>query len=180
MKRNLQVASLHRCVNGTLEPLAECAVEVLLRETSDKRYLLLYLMKASYVADISESEELPMSKRGKRTATPCYMWEVGKGNLFPYTKAPGQCWKNVREILSNHMQGKRSTSHSAPLPDHMLLMLLLFIIIDFSFTGIDESVDVYALSRIEPVYNLFFGRARVLNEYLRAFLSVGDKKTSMF
>lgn len=102
LKRSLQLENLHCFVNYVLEQLAKGTREGLLRKTSDYRYLLLHVMIASYVADISESENLSSVKRGSQTANLCYMREV-KTDFISYSRAPKQCWKNVKRLVWKHI-----------------------------------------------------------------------------
>lgn len=94
-EKSMQLPKLHHCVNYVLKPLLECAVERILSETSNNGYLLLYLMIASYVADLPKSKDFLSVKRCNQTAMQSYVCEDRQRNLSLYSRALRRCWEYV-------------------------------------------------------------------------------------
>lgn len=138
----------------------------LLCETSDNWHFVLHLMVALYVTDIPESEELLSVDRGNQTAMPCHMCQVEIEDFSSYSRVPRRCWENTIELISNHIENMKSTSHSAQFIEKMSLMSLSHVFVDFPSVGIHASVNVYASFRFGSMHNLSLEISRALKECL--------------
>lgn len=125
----------------------------LLCKASDRKYLLQNRMIASYVADISWSEDLLSVNKINQTAMPCRMSEVRKEVLWSYSRAPRQCSKNIKQLVSKHIQCNKAMSYSAHLLDKMTLLPTTSVPVVLSSSDIQTSVDVYTLFRLDPIHN---------------------------
>lgn len=146
---------------------AECAVEGLWCETSVNRKPLLHLRISSSVVHIAELKDFLSVRRCSRTAMPCRMCEVNKEDVSPWFRAPKSCWKNVQRSVRKNFRWKRAISHLGRIMGKMLLLLFSPVLVKFSFVGVYENVNVYALFSFESMQNLPLRKGRASKDCYR-------------
>lgn len=87
-----------------MKPLIKCAMRGLLYKTKDGKALLLHSLNPSYIADMTEAENLLSVKYCNGIAMPCHICEEKREELVSTSVTPKRCWKKVVTIL-------RSNSH---------------------------------------------------------------------
>lgn len=150
------LSSLHKCNDFCLKPISDKASCGLVCTTTDgkKEKNVFYLLLASYIADIPESEDILAIKRDTQKVRPNHLCLLKRENH----SVGGICTKRTLsksfKILFEIDKKRKSVNASENVLMEYSMHPPPSSLASFQFFGTHESVDIYSIFWVEPVHTL--------------------------
>ena len=159
--------ALHKSIETVFQPLHESCLKGIVIRTIEGKKLRCHLLLSSYIADIPEAEDLLSVKQNTSTESPCHRCIVRKENLLFCTNELERTAEKTRQLLrsiTSNVNTICSSRDGVEEVNSLSMFSIPPVLSNFPLVGIHESVDIYAISRFEPLHNFPLGISKMLKE----------------
>lgn len=170
---------LLRFVHGSIElsprKLSNVAVSEVVALSSNEWSFILHCLLVSYVADISEAEDMLSVKRCTLTDWPCFRWVLPEDQFSDFVCGESRTLDRTKDIFwSFQREGVVAKEELAS----MSMPSTLPVLSSFTMMGIHPRVDNYSIFCVEPIRNISLGVSRILKECTVSILRDDTRTTS--
>lgn len=142
-----------------MNKLVQCAMRGLECTALDRKKIPTYLLLFSYVADVSECEDVLVVKRGTKTSSSCHNCLLSKNKFASSRTSTKWTLKNSLGVLARVTSGLPFAEEDLQINSMLPITLVLC---EFSFIGIHSFVDIYQTFRVESMHSFPFEISKML------------------
>lgn len=144
--------------------LEKCLLQELFCTTCDKRFMLLHLIIALFVANLSVSGDVFSVERGNQTILFCHTCEIDTNDLVGFKTAPKRYWSKTKYALERRQNLEEERRNKLRAIEEMSMHSVDSSLVQFLCVCIHPSVEIYVVFCLEPEHNLTFRVSRLLEE----------------